>query len=141
MTRIVVLPNENLCPEGAVIEADPGESVCRALLRNDIDQSSHAGSFVDVTPFAGDAGFTSPAFGVTGLDYDRDGHLDLFVANSRNVENTSTCTLLRNEGGGVFADSCSSFGVVSASATGAGSASWPSVDGEGGAAPLSPASS
>ena len=36
MTRIVVLPNETLCPEGAVIEAEPGESVCRALLRNDI---------------------------------------------------------------------------------------------------------
>ena len=37
MTRIVVLPNANLCPEGAVIEAAPGESVCRALLRNDIE--------------------------------------------------------------------------------------------------------
>lgn len=37
MTKIVVLPNENLCPEGAVIEAAPGESICRALLRNDID--------------------------------------------------------------------------------------------------------
>ena len=37
MTRIVVLPNENLCPEGAVIEAAPGESICRALLRNDIE--------------------------------------------------------------------------------------------------------
>jgi 2Fe-2S ferredoxin len=37
MTRIVVLPNENLCPEGAVIEATPGESICRALLRNAID--------------------------------------------------------------------------------------------------------
>ena len=36
MTRIVVLPNEKICPEGAVIEADPGESICRALLRNDI---------------------------------------------------------------------------------------------------------
>lgn len=36
MTRIVVLPNETLCPEGAVIEAEVGESVCRALLRNDI---------------------------------------------------------------------------------------------------------
>ena len=36
MTRIVVLPNENLCPEGAVVEAEPGESVCLALLRNDI---------------------------------------------------------------------------------------------------------
>ena len=37
MTKIVVLPQENLCPEGAVIEAEPGESVCRALLRNDIE--------------------------------------------------------------------------------------------------------
>ena len=37
MTQIVVLPNENLCPDGAVIEAEPGESVCRALLRNDIE--------------------------------------------------------------------------------------------------------
>ena len=36
MTRIVVLPNEALCPEGAVVEAEPGESVCRALLRHDI---------------------------------------------------------------------------------------------------------
>jgi len=37
MTRIVVLPNESLCPEGAVVEAEPGESVCRALLRNHIE--------------------------------------------------------------------------------------------------------
>ena len=37
MTRIVVLPNEALCPDGAVVEAEPGESVCRALLRNDIE--------------------------------------------------------------------------------------------------------
>ncbi|MGB1140167.1 MAG: ISC system 2Fe-2S type ferredoxin [Halioglobus sp.] len=37
MTRIVVLPNENLCPEGAVVEAEPGESVCEALLRNEIE--------------------------------------------------------------------------------------------------------
>jgi len=31
------LPQEALCPEGAVFEAEPGESVCRALLRNGID--------------------------------------------------------------------------------------------------------
>jgi 2Fe-2S ferredoxin len=37
MTKIVVLPNENLCPEGAVIEARPGESICRALLRSHIE--------------------------------------------------------------------------------------------------------
>jgi len=37
MTQIVVLPNEALCPDGIVIEARPGESICRALLRNDIE--------------------------------------------------------------------------------------------------------
>lgn len=37
MTQIVVLPHENLCPDGVVIEAEPGESICRALLRNDIE--------------------------------------------------------------------------------------------------------
>ena len=37
MTQIVVLPNETLCPGGVVIEAQPGESICRALLRNDVE--------------------------------------------------------------------------------------------------------
>jgi 2Fe-2S ferredoxin len=37
MTQIVVLPNENLCPDGALLEVEPGESICRALLANDID--------------------------------------------------------------------------------------------------------
>ena len=37
MTQIVVLPHEGLCPEGAVIEAEPGESICRVLLKNNID--------------------------------------------------------------------------------------------------------
>jgi len=37
MTKIVVLPNESLCPEGAVIEVQSGESICRALLRSDIE--------------------------------------------------------------------------------------------------------
>lgn len=37
MTEIVVIPHHEICPEGAVIEAEQGESVCQALLRNDID--------------------------------------------------------------------------------------------------------
>lgn len=37
MTEIVVLPHHEICPEGAVIEAEQGESVCEALLRNGID--------------------------------------------------------------------------------------------------------
>ena len=37
MTEIVVLPHHEICPEGAVIDAKQGESVCEALLRNDIE--------------------------------------------------------------------------------------------------------
>ena len=37
MTKIVVLPNESLCPQGIVIEALPGENICRALLRNNVE--------------------------------------------------------------------------------------------------------
>ncbi len=37
MTEIVVLPHHEICPEGVVIEAEQGESVCEALLRNDIE--------------------------------------------------------------------------------------------------------
>lgn len=37
MPRIVFLPHEELCPEGAVVEANVGETVCDAALRNDID--------------------------------------------------------------------------------------------------------
>ena len=37
MTEIVVLPHHEICAEGAVIEAEQGESVCEALLRNDIE--------------------------------------------------------------------------------------------------------
>ncbi|MDI6747282.1 MAG: ISC system 2Fe-2S type ferredoxin [Rhodocyclaceae bacterium] len=37
MTQIIVLPHVELCPEGAVIEALPGTSICDALLENDIE--------------------------------------------------------------------------------------------------------
>ena len=37
MTQIVVLPHVELCPDGAVIEAAPGTSLCDALLENEID--------------------------------------------------------------------------------------------------------
>ncbi|HWT54451.1 MAG TPA: ISC system 2Fe-2S type ferredoxin [Rhodocyclaceae bacterium] len=37
MTQIVVLPHVELCPDGAVIEASPGTSLCDALLENHID--------------------------------------------------------------------------------------------------------
>ena len=37
MTQIIVLPHAELCPEGAVIEAEPGTTICDALLRNGVE--------------------------------------------------------------------------------------------------------
>ncbi|HRP96184.1 MAG TPA: ISC system 2Fe-2S type ferredoxin [Rhodocyclaceae bacterium] len=37
MTQIIVLPHVELCPEGAVIEATPGTSICDGLLQNGIE--------------------------------------------------------------------------------------------------------
>ena len=37
MTRIIVLPHFELCPEGAVIEAPAGQSICDALLEHGIE--------------------------------------------------------------------------------------------------------
>ena len=37
MTQITVLPHEELCPDGALLEAKPGVSICDALLANGID--------------------------------------------------------------------------------------------------------
>lgn len=37
MTQIVVLPHAELCPDGAVLEAEPGTSICDALLENEIE--------------------------------------------------------------------------------------------------------
>lgn len=33
MPTIVVLPHHEICPQGAVIQAEPGESICDAALR------------------------------------------------------------------------------------------------------------
>lgn len=37
MPQIVILPHPEHCPEGAVLEAPAGKSVCDALLENDIE--------------------------------------------------------------------------------------------------------
>jgi chromosome segregation protein len=37
MTQIIVLPHLELCPEGAVIEAQPGKSLCDTLLESGIE--------------------------------------------------------------------------------------------------------
>ncbi len=37
MPQIIVLPHAVLCPEGAVIEAEPGKSICEALVEADVE--------------------------------------------------------------------------------------------------------
>jgi len=37
MTKVTVLPHEEICPDGEVIEIEPGISLCDALLRNSIE--------------------------------------------------------------------------------------------------------
>ena len=37
MTKVTVLPHDTLCPEGKVIDATPGRSICDTLLDNGIE--------------------------------------------------------------------------------------------------------
>ncbi len=37
MTKLTVMPHDTLCPDGAVIDAAPGVSICDALLAHHID--------------------------------------------------------------------------------------------------------
>ncbi len=37
MTQIIFLPHEEICPDGAVVEAEPGTTICEAALRNGIE--------------------------------------------------------------------------------------------------------
>ena len=36
MPKITILPHAEICPEGAVVEAEPSKSVCENLLDNNI---------------------------------------------------------------------------------------------------------
>ena len=37
MTQIIILPHVELCPDGAVIDAAPGTTICDAMLGNEIE--------------------------------------------------------------------------------------------------------
>jgi 2Fe-2S ferredoxin len=37
MPQIIFLPHEEICPEGMVIEAEPGISICDAALKNGVE--------------------------------------------------------------------------------------------------------
>ena len=37
MTQIIILPHVELCPDGAVLDAAPGTTICDAMLGNEIE--------------------------------------------------------------------------------------------------------
>ncbi len=37
MPKIIILPHDELCPDGVVIEAKPGVSICDAALRHNVE--------------------------------------------------------------------------------------------------------
>ena len=37
MTRLIFLPHEEICPEGAIVEVEPGVSICDAALAHGIE--------------------------------------------------------------------------------------------------------
>ena len=37
MPKLTFLPHEQICPEGKIIEVEPGLSVCDAALKNGVD--------------------------------------------------------------------------------------------------------
>jgi len=37
MTKLIFLPHEEMCPEGAMFEVEPGVTICDAALKNGID--------------------------------------------------------------------------------------------------------
>mgnify|MGYP006286932989 CR=1 FL=1 len=69
-----------------------GDGMANKLFRNDGNDT-----FVDVT--SGPLGHTGDTFGVTWADYDKDGDLDIYMANFGSANK-----LLRNDGGGTFTD-------------------------------------
>jgi len=37
MTRLIILPHDEICPQGAEIDVEPGVSLCDAMLKNGIE--------------------------------------------------------------------------------------------------------
>ena len=53
MPKIVFLPHSDLCPDGAVVEAQEGESILNVALRSGIELELHAVALL--------ASFTNPS--------------------------------------------------------------------------------
>lgn len=81
---------------------DRFEGVADILYRNNGD-----GTFTDVSLRSGIGAFRGKGLGVAFADYDRDGRIDIYVANDR-----SPCLLFRNNGDGTFSEVALTAGVA-----------------------------
>jgi hypothetical protein len=81
------------------------------------------GRFVDVTSLAGVGNASGRGRSVSWLDFDNDGHLDLFLKNHKTAN-----VLYRNNGNGTFTDVTGAAGLATAPGTIAG---WADYDKDG----------
>ncbi|MBZ0267628.1 FG-GAP-like repeat-containing protein, partial [bacterium] len=103
-------------------DGDPDFFLARSGSQTDkLYRNEGGGTFVDAT--SGSLGNTGAGRGVAWADYDNDGDLDLYLANT-NASNA----LYRNDGGGTFVDVTS--GPLAGSGVG-GSVSWVDYDNDG----------
>lgn len=107
--------NNDDCPDIYLSRDGPQEPPTATGERDALYQSNCDGTFTDVSNIAGirDAYHGQ---GVAWADYDRDGWLDIYVANHGTVANgdgqTEPNLLYRNNGDGTFADVSATAGVI-----------------------------
>ena len=82
--------------------------VTTSLAPNRLYRNNGNGTFTDVAAAAGVQNSEGEGHGVSWIDYNNDGWLDLFVTNS----NTNSHRLYRNGGNGTFSDVTTAAGVV-----------------------------
>ena len=95
---------------------------------NALFQNDGRGVFADVTQASG-TGDPGSSFCAAWSDFDRDGVLDIYVANGTGATGDSTNVLYRNQGDGTFADVAAAAGVAHKGQT--LSAAWGDFDGDG----------
>ena len=98
-----------------------GQNGANKLYRNNGD-----GTFTDVTTTAGVAGTSNDTKGVAWGDYDHDGDLDLYVAQSG-----ASNHLFKNNGDGTFSDVATSEGVADSSTSNSRGVAWEDFDNDG----------
>ena len=99
MTKIIFLPHEEICPEGAMIEAEPGVSICDAALANGIEiehacEKSCACTTCHVVIREGFAGRSG-----VGIGREDRGEIELRVANPVSGTGRQAAKPGENEGG------------------------------------------